>query len=110
MIQLVPRLCRTLASSVRARSILTTAAVVIAATASLATPAAAAGPRPLFQLPFPCGESWHLATYFGHDDYDIDMTANAGVTNGRPILASAAGTVSFAGWNDGTGRDVNLSP
>jgi len=72
-------------------------------------PANAAGPRPLFQLPFPCGESWHLATYFGHDDYDIDMTANSGTTNGRPILASYGGTVSFAGWNDGAGWYVKLN-
>ncbi len=35
---------------------------------------AAAGPRPLFQLPFACGQRVQLATYPGHDDYDIDMT------------------------------------
>src|SRR5688572_25998416 len=86
------------------------AAMTLTAVAAIAPgPAAAAGPRPLFQLPFPCGESWHLATYFGHDDYDIDMTANTGTTNGRPILASYGGTVSFAGWNDGAGWYVKLN-
>jgi hypothetical protein len=68
-------------------------------------PAWAAGPRPLFQLPFPCGESWHLATYGGHDDYDIDMTANSGVTRVAPsspptraLSGSPAGTAAAVGW------------
>jgi len=89
---------------------LTAAALAVAATVSVVcAPAQAAGPRPLFQLPFPCGESWHLATYYGHDDYDIDMTANTGVTNGRPILASFAGTVVTAGWDSGGGWMVKLN-
>ncbi|MFI6822803.1 M23 family metallopeptidase [Micromonospora sp. NPDC050187] len=71
--------------------------------AALVTPAQAAGPRPDFQLPFPCGESWRLATYYGHDDYDIDMTWNGGASSGRPILASASGTVVFSGWGNGGG-------
>jgi murein DD-endopeptidase MepM/ murein hydrolase activator NlpD len=56
------------------------------------------GPRPAFQLPFPCGESWSLTTYAGHDDYDIDFFFNGGPTAGRAVLASAAGTVAWAGW------------
>ncbi|WP_327003001.1 M23 family metallopeptidase [Dactylosporangium sp. NBC_01737] len=57
-----------------------------------------AGPRPAFQLPFPCGESWSLTTYAGHDDYDIDFFFNGGPSGGRSVLASAAGTVAWAGW------------
>ncbi|MDI1463547.1 M23 family metallopeptidase [Catellatospora sp. KI3] len=61
---------------------------------------------PFFQLPFPCGETWRLATYHGHDDYDIDMTFTGGGSSGRAILASAAGTVAFAGWGSGGGNYV----
>ncbi|WP_432993514.1 M23 family metallopeptidase [Dactylosporangium sp. CA-233914] len=57
------------------------------------------GPRPDFQLPFPCGEVWTLTTYPGHDDYDIDFFAASGPTGGRTVLASAAGTVQWAGWS-----------
>nr|WP_229402483.1 VCBS repeat domain-containing M23 family metallopeptidase [Micromonospora okii] len=72
-------------------------------------PAAAAGPRPAFQLPFPCGESWRLSTYAGHDDYDVDMIATSGTTAGRSILASYAGTVTYAGWDNGGGWYVKLN-
>ncbi|HEX5597150.1 MAG TPA: M23 family metallopeptidase [Micromonosporaceae bacterium] len=58
-----------------------------------------AGPRPLFQLPVPCGETWQLGTYPGHDDYDIDLFPMEGAAWGRPVLASYAGTVTVAGIN-----------
>nr|WP_308442913.1 peptidoglycan DD-metalloendopeptidase family protein [Catellatospora sp. TT07R-123] len=76
------------------------------AVAVAAAPAGAAGPMPYFQLPFPCGETWRMATYAGHDDYDIDMTYTGGASSGRAILASAAGTVAFAGWGSGGGNYV----
>ncbi|GIG88434.1 VCBS repeat domain-containing M23 family metallopeptidase [Plantactinospora endophytica] len=80
-----------------------------AATLAGAAPAAqAAGPRPLFQLPFPCGEQWVLATYPGHDDYDIDMTPVSGAASGRPILAAYGGTVAAAGWSEGGGYRVRI--
>jgi hypothetical protein len=69
----------------------------------------AAGPRPLFQLPFPCGERWQLQTYPGHDDYDIDMFPLEGAAAGRPIIASFGGTVAFAGWDRGGGWMVKLN-
>ena len=61
----------------------------------------ASGPRPLFQLPVACGEVWRLATYIGHDDFDIDMHAHHGGAWGRPIRASYAGQVIASGI-DGT--------
>ncbi|MBV1849405.1 M23 family metallopeptidase [Catellatospora sp. NEAU-YM18] len=71
--------------------------------------AEASTPRPLFALPFPCGESWQLSTYSGHDDYDIDFTFDGpGGSLGRPILSSAPGTVVFAGWGDGGGWHVRV--
>ncbi|MET7397656.1 M23 family metallopeptidase [Dactylosporangium sp. NPDC005572] len=57
------------------------------------------GPRPAFQLPFPCGEAWRLTTYPGHDDYDIDFFYVGGPSAGRSVVASADGTVEWAGWN-----------
>jgi murein DD-endopeptidase MepM/ murein hydrolase activator NlpD len=68
----------------------------------------AAGPRPLFQLPFPCSEEWRMTTYPGHDNYDIDMFAVEGQTAGRPILASAAGTVIRAEYDGGGGNLVKI--
>jgi hypothetical protein len=76
-----------------------------------AVPAQAAGPRPLFQLPFRCGEVWRLSTYAGHDDYDIDMRAKTGETDGRPVLASYGGTVVLArdaSDGDGGGNRVRI--
>ncbi|MFC7546023.1 M23 family metallopeptidase [Plantactinospora sp. GCM10030261] len=90
-------------------------ALALAATGTItievANPAEAhaAGARPGFQLPFPCGESWRLSTYPGHDNYDVDMIATSGTTAGRSILAADAGTVSFAGWSDGGGWYVKLN-
>src|SRR5688572_7507056 len=54
------------------------------------------GPRPLFQLPVACGETWQLSTYPGHDDFDVDMYPTNGQAWGRPVFASAAGTVTEA--------------
>ncbi|MEU8419651.1 peptidoglycan DD-metalloendopeptidase family protein [Micromonospora sp. NPDC048835] len=77
--------------------------------AVVAPPAQAAGPRPLFQLPFQCGQRWQLSTYPGHDDYDIDMIRVGGTTAGQDILASYGGTVEFAGWDDGAGNYVKIN-
>ncbi|MFD0746148.1 peptidoglycan DD-metalloendopeptidase family protein [Phytohabitans flavus] len=63
----------------------------------------------MFQLPFPCGESWKLQTYKGHDDYDIDMYANSGGTAGRPIVASYGGTVQSSGFDNGGGWHVKIN-
>ncbi len=89
-----------------AAALSTLTAATICATAI--NPAQAAGPRPLFQLPFPCGESWRLSTYAGHDDFDIDMIANSGTTNNRPILASYGGRVVRSGWDSGGGNYVRI--
>jgi Peptidase family M23 len=73
------------------------------------TAAYAAGPMPLFQLPFQCGATWRLETRRGHHDYDIDMTASdGGGTEGRPILAAYGGTVVSAGWDSGGGNFVRI--
>ncbi|GAB3654709.1 hypothetical protein GCM10027589_13570 [Actinocorallia lasiicapitis] len=74
-------------------------AVVLAMLAALvqagvqATPSAA-GPRPYFYLPFPCGSVIEIKTYYGHspDDKKADMYRQ-GMYTGSPILASADGYV-----------------
>lgn len=63
----------------------------------------AAGPRPLFQFPAKCGQIWDASTYDGHwpDQDSIDITVRdenlANIGAGEPVLASAAGKVTFVG-------------
>lgn len=71
------------------------------------TAAAAVGPRPLFQLPFRCGQTWEASTYNGHwpDQDSIDLGRWSGSTNisdGEPVLASANGTVQAVYLEGGT--------
>lgn len=61
------------------------------------------GPRPLFQMPVACGETWQLGTYPGHDDFDVDFFPLRGEPWGQPVLASYAGTVTVAGINGSLG-------
>ncbi|KXK59533.1 peptidase M23 [Micromonospora rosaria] len=68
------------------------------------------GPRPAFQLPVACGETWQLGTYPGHDDYDVDLFPTEGEAWGRPVLASAAGTVTVAGINGSLGGRTPENP
>ncbi|MCZ7438200.1 M23 family metallopeptidase [Micromonospora sp. WMMC241] len=68
------------------------------------------GPRPAFQLPVACGETWRLSTYPGHDDYDVDLFPTTGAAWGRPVLASAAGTVDVAGINGSLGGRTPQDP
>ncbi|MFI2667332.1 M23 family metallopeptidase [Micromonospora carbonacea] len=97
-------LARVLTAACRVLATTGAAVLAVAGTAAVvATPAQAAGPRPNFQMPVSCGETWRMATYYGHDDYDIDLTFTGGTSNGRPVLASYSGTVTFAGWGNGGG-------
>ena len=91
--------------------------LVLAAAAALAAVAVVvvpqllpAGPRPLFQLPVACGETWQLSTYPGHDDYDVDLYPTEGEVWGRPVLASYAGTVTVAGINGSLGGRTPDNP
>ncbi|MET0418444.1 MAG: M23 family metallopeptidase [Actinoplanes sp.] len=68
------------------------------------------GPRPLFQLPVACGETWELGTYPGHDDYDVDLFPTQGQAWGRPILASFDGEVIEAGINGTLGDRTPSNP
>ncbi len=61
-----------------------------------AAPTRLADGRPVFALPFKCGQRWRFTTYAGHnpEDAKIDFFYDDGETRGQPVLASAAGTVS----------------
>ncbi|WP_328471141.1 M23 family metallopeptidase [Actinoplanes sp. NBC_00393] len=69
-----------------------------------------AGPRPAFQMPVACGETWILGTYPGHDDFDIDFFPAKGSAWGRPVLASFAGEVIEAGINGTLGERTPENP
>lgn len=53
-----------------------------------------AGPRPLFQLPFTCGDQWRLDTWAHAPALDMVREPNQVGTEGAPVLAPAAGTVN----------------
>ncbi|MEE1821463.1 M23 family metallopeptidase [Streptomyces sp. BE20] len=80
----------------------------VPAGASPAQGRAPADTRPMFQLPFPCGTVWQLNTW-GHDPaLDMVVEHNTG-SDGLPILASAAGTVSATYWHNGSGNTVQIN-
>ncbi|WP_405448359.1 peptidoglycan DD-metalloendopeptidase family protein [Streptomyces erythrochromogenes] len=83
----------------------------LAVAAGVTGPSYAAGARPLFQLPFPCGQQWTASTYGGHkpNTNSIDLMKAGGGSAGQPIVASYAGTVSFSGWDDGGGWMVEVN-
>lgn len=86
--------------------------VLALAVMALINPVASyAADRPLFQLPFICGQQWRGSTYLDHEPNtnSIDFFIVGGTDNGQPILASAAGRVTFAGWNNGGGWMVNIA-
>jgi Peptidase family M23 len=71
----------------------------------------AAGPRPLFQMPVPCGQKWEASTYEGHwngdqDAIDLAQREDDGtnISEGEPALASADGTVADAYTSNGEHR------
>ncbi|GIH55788.1 peptidase M23 [Microbispora rosea subsp. aerata] len=69
----------------------------VAFSAVTAPAASAAGPRPNFQLPFPCGQTWtgNSSASSAHQSWEIDFnrggTADADL--GDTVVAAAAGTV-----------------
>lgn len=68
------------------------------------------GPRPVFQMPVGCGETWQLGTYPGHGTYDVDFFPLQGEPWGQPILASYAGTVTVSGINGTLGGRTPQNP
>jgi len=75
------------------------------------TAAAASGPRPNFQVPFICGQTWAGGTRTNHNPiYAIDFNhydANGPDDLGRRVVASAGGTVDYVDSSEvGYGNQV----
>ncbi|WP_424528139.1 M23 family metallopeptidase [Sphaerisporangium viridialbum] len=81
---------------------------------ALAPSASAAGARPGFQLPFPCGQTWTGITGSGaHQSWEIDFNrgGTAGADLGDTVVASAAGKVVISahqGSANGFGNLVKI--
>jgi hypothetical protein len=76
--------------------------VALTAFLGLTTPAHAA--EPAFQLPFPCGQTWHgnnTASNAHVSPWELDF--NNGDDHGKPVLAAAAGTVEIAAYQNSNG-------
>ena len=73
-----------------------------------------AGPRPRFQAPFPCDQTWAASTYDGHwpNQNSIDITRRdsdgKNIGKGEPVLASADGIVLKAFTNSGGENRIYL--
>ncbi|WP_216215211.1 M23 family metallopeptidase [Amycolatopsis aidingensis] len=90
----------------------------LAGTAAVATTASAAdeaGPRPAFQLPFPCGQTWNgnQSASSAHRSWEIDFNrgGSAGADLGDTVVAAAGGTVvisSHQGSTNGYGNLVKI--
>ncbi|MGR4852128.1 peptidoglycan DD-metalloendopeptidase family protein [Streptomyces sp. LARHCF252] len=65
--------------------------------------------KPAFQMPFSCQSQWQLNTYdAGHDPaLDIVVKGNTG-SDGLPVQASAAGTVTATYWDNGSGNTIQV--
>ena len=74
--------------------------------------ASAAGARPAFQLPFPCGQVWtgDSDDSSAHQSYEIDFNrgSTADADYGDTVLASAAGTVLTSANQGSTNGYGNL--
>lgn len=101
------------------RSLVTTSVAVLVSLAVgvVAAPSAsAAGPRPDFQLPFPCGQTWvgNSSNSSVHKSWEIDFNRGNTPTAdlGDTVVAAAAGTVEISahqGSKNGFGNLVKIN-
>jgi hypothetical protein len=84
------------------------AAVMVLIAPGMQSPAAAAGPRPGFQLPFPCGQPWRLDSWGHAPALDMVLEPQSG-TEGALLVAPADGVVnqSFRHGNAGNMIQIN---
>ncbi|GGQ75873.1 M23 family metallopeptidase [Couchioplanes azureus] len=82
----------------------------VAAALPAPAPGHAAGPRPLFQLPFTCGQQWTASTRSDHipNPNSLDLMKVGGGSNNQPILAAAGGRVVKSAYDDGGGWHVRI--
>ncbi|WP_248963067.1 M23 family metallopeptidase [Sphaerisporangium perillae] len=79
---------------------------------ALAPSASAAGPRPNFQMPFPCNQSWtgNSSASSAHQSWEIDWNrgSTADADLGDTVVAAAAGTVVISAHQGSTNGFGNL--
>jgi hypothetical protein len=68
-----------------------------------------AGPRPLFQLPFPCGQQWRLDTWGHAPALDMVREPNQVGTEGALLIAAADGTVNRSFEDADAGKVVQIN-
>ena len=80
--------------------------------AAWAAPADAADRRPGFQLPFTCGQQWQIDSYDSSHapalDMVLDPDSRRGETEGQPVLAPAAGTVTQSFYHSNAGNMIQI--
>ncbi|NUO58113.1 MAG: M23 family metallopeptidase, partial [Hamadaea sp.] len=82
---------------------------VLAATGLTAVTAAPAYAAPNFKAPFPCGQTWTYSHHDGEVRQALDFVrADGGVTNGTPVLASAAGVAHRYYQSGGAGNYIAI--
>ncbi|MEV4417126.1 M23 family metallopeptidase, partial [Catellatospora sp. NPDC049609] len=94
----------------RARFLLRTLLVsaLVAAGATVVAPVAAHA-APLFKAPFPCGQRWTYSHHSAEVRQALDFVrSDGGVTNGTPVLASAAGTAYRFSQPSGAGDYIAI--
>jgi hypothetical protein len=72
-------------------------------------PASAAGPRPNFQLPFPCDQQWRLDTWAHAPALDMVREPNQVGTEGALLIAPAAGTVNQSYRHSNAGNMIQIN-
>ncbi|MFG2058374.1 FG-GAP-like repeat-containing protein [Micromonospora sp. NPDC048930] len=71
--------------------------------------AAPAYAAPNFKAPFPCGQEWTYSHHDGEVRLALDFVrSDGGVTNGTPVLASAAGVAYRYSQPDGAGNYIAI--
>ncbi|MBV1854509.1 VCBS repeat domain-containing M23 family metallopeptidase [Catellatospora tritici] len=88
------------------RTFLVSLLAAVGATVVTQTPAFAA---PNFKAPFPCGQTWTYSHHSAEVRLALDFVrADGGVTNGTPVIASAAGTAYRFSQPSGAGNYIAI--
>jgi peptidase M23-like protein/VCBS repeat protein len=88
-----------------------TVAVAAVGVATGPPDALAAGPRPAFQLPFPCGQQWRLDSWASDHAPALDMVKepNQVGTEGALLVAPAGGTVNQSFRHSRAGNMIQIN-
>src|SRR5262245_27913904 len=71
-------------------------------------PAFAAGFRPLFELPFPCGQQWRLDSWGHAPALDMVKEPNQVGTEGALLIAPANGVVNQSFFHSNAGNVIQI--